>query len=138
MRNVTTIVRFAALDVLALVDLAREQRADELWLVRSDACELTLPDELHKIEPCSVDGDRDAFVCSNQTCPVVEVLELHNYVFQKLAQLSSAGKLPKEAWLEVQLSEENDICLVLATHPSSINSYQPSIWRPLVDTIGDD
>lgn len=141
MRHVSVIVRYLAVEVLALLDLAREHRMDALWFLRKGSCDLQLPDGEAVLQPESVVGDTAGFIGESRT-PRVEVLELHNYVFQRLLATASRGKVSANLFVEIQFTAEDEYCLVLTSEPSNIDSKRfysdgDSKWNPLSDLFGD-
>lgn len=126
MREVAARVRFLAVDVLALLEVAAEQKLDELWLVRGVDCFIRTPDDQLRVKPVLVEGDPQ-LVQDLRASPRVEVLELHNHV---LRTLRSAGVTDRKGtFVEVCFTQEGEFCLILCCDsPRKITGGKAYRW----------
>lgn len=124
MKKPATVVRFRALEVLALVDLAISERFDELWLVRGESCRIQTPDVKACVEPVSIDGDQELAV-DHMGRPRVEVVEMHNHVVRTLRKLDVVNA---DTYVEAHFTSEEEFCLVLCCGLRNFTEEKPLTW----------
>jgi hypothetical protein len=108
-----TFIRFDVSAVRGLLLAAHERKHDSVWLIRARDVlfSLPFPDEQECVRATQVFGD-DLMAQDFGFNPRVEVLEAHNFV---LKALRTGSVDLKNRFLEVRLTEDDDMCLAIAT-----------------------
>lgn len=124
MKRPAAVVRFRALEILALVDLIASQRMDEVWLLRGEQCKIQTPDGQMSVEPIEIEGEQGCVLDFGRN-PRVEVFELHNHVLRTLRSLDGVGD---DMYVEVHFDEDDEFCLVLCEGLRKITEETSYRW----------